>query len=164
MFKFIKNIFNQKEKVRQSKLGKKASLETKQKLSILRTGEGNVMFGKIHKLETKEKIREKAKGRKQSKETVEKRKIKLIGKKRTEESCKNISKALKGIKKTPEHIKNLKESFKKNKVSVMGNNPRAVKIFYNKKNYSCKKELWIELFNFFPYSTFIVKYKKGEII
>lgn len=45
-----------KEKMRVFRTGNKASDETKAKLSEMRKGEGNVMFGKVHKPETIKKM------------------------------------------------------------------------------------------------------------
>jgi len=53
-----------KEKVRQANLGKKASDETKKKMSEARKGEKNANFGKHLSEEAKEKISKKNKGRK----------------------------------------------------------------------------------------------------
>ena len=46
--------------------------ESKEKMSINKSGEKNPMFGKHHTEETKEKIRQRAIGRKASQETIEK--------------------------------------------------------------------------------------------
>jgi len=53
--------------------GRKLSLEHREKFSIMRSGKGNGMYGKKHAESTKEKIRQKALGKKQSKELIEKR-------------------------------------------------------------------------------------------
>lgn len=53
---------------------------TKKKMSESQKGERNPMYNKNHSVEAKQKIAEKAKGKKQSKETIEKR-VKKISKK-----------------------------------------------------------------------------------
>jgi group I intron endonuclease len=51
-----------KELLKQLHIGKKLSSETKQKLSIIRSGIGNSMFGKTHTKEAREKISKAHKG------------------------------------------------------------------------------------------------------
>jgi len=53
--------------------GRKASPETLKKLSIATSGKNNPMYGKQHSPETKEKIRQKRLGTKQSPETISKK-------------------------------------------------------------------------------------------
>ena len=96
-----------REKIRQKNLGNKLtpeqharlvanttgkrkpplSDEHKAKLSILREGEGNGMWGKTHSEETKAKQRAKAVGRKQSAETVQKKADAVRGSKREKKLC-----------------------------------------------------------------------------
>jgi hypothetical protein len=96
-----------REKIRQKNLGNKLtpeqharlvanttgkrkpplSDEHKAKLSILREGEGNGMWGKTHSEETKAKQRAKAVGRKQSAETVQKKADAVRGSKREKLLC-----------------------------------------------------------------------------
>jgi hypothetical protein len=96
-----------REKIRQKNLGNKLtpeqharlvanttgkrkpplSDEHKAKLSILREGEGNGMWGKTHSEETKAKQRAKAVGRKQSAETVQKKADAVRGSKREKRLC-----------------------------------------------------------------------------
>lgn len=52
-----------KQKLREKALGKKASLETKKKLSEMRMGENNAFFGKTHTDEFKKDLSEKRKGK-----------------------------------------------------------------------------------------------------
>ena len=62
----VKKIFSEMHKGNTYCLGKKASQETKEKMSVIaseRLGEKNPFFGKHHSEETKQKIREKSKGR-----------------------------------------------------------------------------------------------------
>ena len=62
----VKKLFSEMHTGNTYCLGKKASQETKEKLSIIaseRLGEKNSFFGKHHNEETKQKIREKSKGR-----------------------------------------------------------------------------------------------------
>jgi hypothetical protein len=61
--------------------------EHKAKLSMLREGEGNGMWGKTHSAETKAKQRAKAVGRKQSAETVQKKADAVRGLKRKKKLC-----------------------------------------------------------------------------
>jgi len=96
-----------REKIRQKNLGNKLtpdqharlvanttgkkkpplSDEHKAKLSILREGEGNGMWGKTHSEETRAKQRVKATGRKQSEETIRKKIEATKGKKREKLLC-----------------------------------------------------------------------------
>ena len=96
-----------REKIRQKNLGNKLTVEQharlvanttgkrkpplsdehKAKLSILREGEGNGMWGKTHSEETKAKQRAKAVGRKQSAETVQKKADAVRGSKREKKLC-----------------------------------------------------------------------------
>lgn len=62
----VKRLYSEMHKGNTYCLGKKASQETKDKLSIIaskRLGEKNPFFGKHHSEETKQKVREKSKGR-----------------------------------------------------------------------------------------------------
>ena len=62
----VKRLYSEMHKGNTYCLGKKASQETKEKLSIIaseRLGEKNPFFGKHHSEETKQKVREKSKGR-----------------------------------------------------------------------------------------------------
>ena len=52
-----------REKIRQKAIGRKASIETKQKLSESRIGENNSFYGKKHKDVVKSIMKDKAKGR-----------------------------------------------------------------------------------------------------
>lgn len=85
------------------------------------SGEDNPFYGKSHSLETKEKMSEKAKGRKHTELT--KKKIGKIlsqnysgennhmyGKKHKEETRKKMSEAHKGVKKTLEHRENISKA------------------------------------------------------
>lgn len=96
-----------REKIRQKNLGNKLTVEQharlvanttgkrkpplsdehKAKLSMLREGEGNGMWGKTHSEETKAKQRAKAVGRKQSAETVQKKADAVRGSKREKKLC-----------------------------------------------------------------------------
>ena len=70
----------QREKVSESKLGKKRepfSAEWIKNMSESGKGEKNSMYGKKHKPESKKLMKEKALGRKQTKETIEKKNISL---------------------------------------------------------------------------------------
>jgi len=62
----VKRLYSEMHKGNTYRLGKKASQETKEKMSVIaseRLGEKNPFFGKHHSEETKQKIREKNKGR-----------------------------------------------------------------------------------------------------
>jgi len=62
----VKRLFSEMHKGNTYRLGKKASQETKEKMSVIaseRLGEKNPFFGKHHSEESKQKIREKSKGR-----------------------------------------------------------------------------------------------------
>ena len=76
-----------REKMRQYRLGKKASKETRELLSTIRMGEKNSFYGKHHTEETKERIREAN-----------------IGKKHSEETRKKMSQSRKGMKISKEHL------------------------------------------------------------
>jgi len=96
-----------KDKIRQARIGNKLtpeqhaklianttgkkkpplSDEHKAKLSVLREGEGNGMYGKTHSEETRAKQRAKATGRKQSEETIRKKIEATTGKKREKRLC-----------------------------------------------------------------------------
>ena len=60
-----------KDKIRQCRIGTKASDETKNKLSELRRGESNSFYGKHHTKETKQKLSDLRKGKPLSKEHIE---------------------------------------------------------------------------------------------
>ena len=80
-----------REKIRQSRLGKKWDDEYKKRMSKIKkrqnAGENNPMYGKTHSEETRRKQSDAAKGRKYSKETIEKRAAKIRGKKRPTRTC-----------------------------------------------------------------------------
>ena len=91
-----------KEKLRMINIGKKASEETKKKMSENnywkgkdRSGENNPMYGEHHSEETKQKISESLKGKAFS-----------------EEHKKNISNSKKGTKLSDEHKQKISESIK----------------------------------------------------
>jgi hypothetical protein len=80
----------QREKIRQSKLGKKRppfSEEWLANIKVARQGERNGMYGKTHSEETRAKQREKAKLRAYSTETNEKRRQANLGSKREKKQC-----------------------------------------------------------------------------
>ena len=89
-----------KDKLRRLNLGKKLSLETREKMSNTRTGEKNHFFGKSHSDESREKIRE---ARRNQVITISEETKKKISdaqkgkprKKHTEESRKKISESVK---------------------------------------------------------------------
>lgn len=82
-----------KKKLRQAKLGTKASEETKQKLSEMRKGENNPFYGKHHSEEVKKKIGEKSKER-WADEDYRNHQIEIRkGKKASEEAKKHMSEA-----------------------------------------------------------------------
>lgn len=79
-----------RKKISESKLGKKRppfSKEWLEKLAESNRGENNAMFGRTHRDESKRKMSEKAKGRKQSAETIAKKAAKLRGQKREKKYC-----------------------------------------------------------------------------
>jgi hypothetical protein len=95
-----------------SRIGKRASIETKKKMSEARMGEKNPRFGKNHTEEMKKAMSEARKGiprseeatrkivaaltgKKQRKEVVEKRAETHRGKKRSDQTKRNIAKAVK---------------------------------------------------------------------
>lgn len=80
----------QREKIRQSKLGKKRpafSAEWRAKLSAASKGENNSRYGVTLSEETRKKMSEKAKGRKQSAETIAKKSAAVKGSKREKVLC-----------------------------------------------------------------------------
>lgn len=80
----------QREKIRQSKLGKKRepfSNEWREKLSLSKRGENNNRYGVRVLEETRKKMREKALGRKQSPETIAKKIAAITGSKREKILC-----------------------------------------------------------------------------
>jgi len=101
-----------REKIRQKNLGNKLtpeqhaklvantkgkkkpplSKEHKAKLSVLRKGEGNGMYGRTHSEETLAKMSAKATGRKQSEETIRKKIEATTGKKREKKLCPHCNK------------------------------------------------------------------------
>jgi len=68
-----------KEKIRQSRIGKKSSLETRAKISEATSGKNNPFYNKTHKPESIEKMREASIGKKQSKEIIQKRMKNMYG-------------------------------------------------------------------------------------
>ena len=126
----------EKSKGNKNNVGRKASKETKRKLSLSRTGEKNHNYGQHLSTETKRKLSEANKGHEVSEETrrklskaakgrkhSEETKIKMIeiAKKRwetrdrtvSERTRKKLSKAAKGRKFSEEHKKRLSEAHKK---------------------------------------------------
>lgn len=84
-----------KDAARLRRLGKKASEETRAKLSEMRTGEGNSFFGKTHSEETKSKISEARKNF-SDEEKLRLAQVKsMLGKKHTDEAKAKISASLK---------------------------------------------------------------------
>ena len=101
-----------KEKLRQANLGRIPTAETRAKIgmanrgkkrppptpeasanmSAANTGENNPMYGKQHSDETKQKIRERAVGRKQSPETIAKKAAAIRGTKRERKICPHCDK------------------------------------------------------------------------
>jgi hypothetical protein len=80
----------EKERQIQAMVGRKRAPfdeEWRAKLSASSTGEANGMYGKKHANETKEKMREKAIGRKQSTETIRKKADAIRGSKREQILC-----------------------------------------------------------------------------
>jgi len=63
------------------------SKEWIEKLSKAKQGENNFMYGKTHTEETRQKMREKATGRKQSAETIQKKADAIRGSKREKKLC-----------------------------------------------------------------------------
>jgi hypothetical protein len=106
-----------KEKIRQKALGRKASEETKRKLSAIRKGKS------IHTEEYKKKQSEKMKGntyglgRKHSPESLKKMSESQIGKKISEETRRKLSESHKGKKLTEEHRKNISKVNKGKKLT-----------------------------------------------
>ena len=77
-------------KISNNKRGKKRpqfSDEWRAKLSLAKQGTNNNMYGKTHSEETKEKMRERALGRKQSPETVKRKADAVRGSKREKKLC-----------------------------------------------------------------------------
>lgn len=84
-----------RRKIAESKLGKKREPfndEWREKLAESNRGENNGMFGKNHTNDTKQKMREKAIGRKQSTETIDKKADAIRGSKREKKLCPHCNK------------------------------------------------------------------------
>jgi hypothetical protein len=80
----------EKDRQKSAMIGKRRapfSQEWKDKLSEAGSGEKNSMFGKTHKETTKQLMREKALGRKQSTETIQKKADAIRGTKREKKFC-----------------------------------------------------------------------------
>lgn len=99
-----------REKMRQYRLGKKASKETRELLSTIRMGEKNSFYGKHHTEETKERIREAN-----------------IGKKHSEESRKKMSQSRKGMKLSKEHSMHIAEAKKKQVIQLSLEDEKFIK-------------------------------------
>jgi len=79
-----------RKKISESKLGKKRSpfsAEWVEKMAVKKRSENNPMFNKTHSEQTKQKMKEKAIGRKQSPETIAKKIAALTGSKREKKLC-----------------------------------------------------------------------------
>jgi len=109
-----------KDKISKKLKGRVYSKETLQKYSERMKGKGNVMYGKTHSKETREKIRKTREkrglnkkknnpmyGKKHSKETIEKIRQKAIGRELSEEHKRKIGKGLEGHKHSEESIKKM---------------------------------------------------------
>jgi group I intron endonuclease len=108
------------EKMSIVKIGKVASVATKEKLSIIHSGENNSFFGKHHSAESIEKMSIAKIGKKMSEETKTKLSIANTGKHHSEETKKKISEFLTGKPKSDEAKKKISE----NHADVSGeNNP-----------------------------------------
>lgn len=108
-----------KEKISQALKGRSLSQEMKAKLSEIRKGAKNGMFGKNHTEETKRKIADKAFGRKHSKETREK-----------------ISRAFKGKNHPLYGVGHSEEAKKRMSESTKG-------MYIGRKNPNCKLRTWV---------------------
>lgn len=78
------------KKISESKFGKKRAAfsdEWRQNLSAAKQGENNNMFGKHHSIETKQKMREIALGRKQDPDTIKRKADAIRGTKREKMLC-----------------------------------------------------------------------------
>jgi hypothetical protein len=81
---------NEKQKQIAAMTGRKRdpfSKEWIEKLSKAKQGENNFMYGKTHTEETRQKMREKATGRKQSADTIQKKADAIRGSKREKKLC-----------------------------------------------------------------------------
>jgi len=96
----IKKYFSSEKGIAQRKrlTGRPHSEETKKKLSVLRSGKGNGMFGKHHSQEIRDKIANSEKGRIVT--WGDKISLKLKGRKLSPEKCKKIAAVLKEYYKT----------------------------------------------------------------
>lgn len=94
------------------------------------------------------------------------------GRKFSEEHKNKISKALKGIKRSQETKdkvsigkkgKTYSKEINMKKSLPMGLNPNAKKVEYEGYSYSCKKELWMKVFNNISYGHFLKMIRIGNI-
>lgn len=113
-------------KMKIGEANKNPSIETREKLRQCRLG---VRLSE----ESKKKLSESHKGKKQTKTQVENRVKKLIGQKRTEEQKQNISNALKGKKRSKESIEKIAEKQKKPVLELDKKN-NIVRIFDSAKS------------------------------
>lgn len=123
------------EKVRQGKLGKFASLEAKEKMSLAHSGNKHHLFGKHHSEETRQKLSNARKGRKfqpHSQETREKISKSNMGKKMSPKAREALLKSHLGKSHSPEHSKKMSESMK-----LIWQDPE-----YRAKMTAIRKETW----------------------
>jgi group I intron endonuclease len=119
-------------------LGRKASEETKRKMSESRKGRVSPMKGKTFSEESRRKISESLKGRKHSEETKRKMSETKKGKPRSEETKRKISESLKGRKHSEETKRKMSESQKGRKPWNKGKStPEAVKSKISQSKKGC---------------------------
>ena len=104
---------NHKRKIGEA--NKNPSCETRERLR-------NCRLGQKLSNETKKKIGDVHRGRKQSQDHIDNRIKKITGQKRTDEQKQNISKSLKGKKFSPEHAKKCGEKHRKEVLELDKNN------------------------------------------
>jgi hypothetical protein len=126
-----------KQKMSEAAKGRIVSDDTKQKLSLIRRGEGNNFYGKTHSDESKQKMSQSAKNRNIDEQTELLRRSKIgdahRGKNLTAKHCENISKSKQGSK-NPMFGKTGKDNKRSKPVNQYSLNGEFIKCWDNAKD------------------------------